>query len=114
MVWYGKNCKNVLKSKARLMAERINKNERKGKAGIHIFCQGDEPGIFWQSLVEFADEDSYPEGPIVDSVPEDFKPLVPRLYTVGLGMGYLELPQVNVFIDSTQLDLGWDILSYHR
>ncbi|XP_023344300.1 protein flightless-1 isoform X2 [Eurytemora carolleeae] len=96
MVWYGKNCKNVLKSKARLMAERINKNERKGKAGIHIFCQGDEPGIFWQSLVEFADEDSYPEGPIVDSVPEDFKPLVPRLYTVGLGMGYLELPQVEI------------------
>ena len=39
MVWYGKNCKNVLKSKARLMAERINKNERKGKAGIHIFSQ---------------------------------------------------------------------------
>jgi hypothetical protein len=30
-VWYGKNCKNVLKSKARLMAERINKNERKSK-----------------------------------------------------------------------------------
>ena len=83
------------------MAERINKNERKGKAGIHIFCQGDEPGIFWQSLAELADEDSYPEGLIVDSVPEDFKPLVPRLYTVGLGMGYLELPQVNIFIDST-------------
>ena len=48
MVWYGKNCKNVLKSKARLMAERINKNERKGKAAIHIFCQGDEPTVFWQ------------------------------------------------------------------
>ena len=32
-VWYGRNCKNVLKSKARLMAERINKNERKSKVG---------------------------------------------------------------------------------
>jgi hypothetical protein len=33
-VWYGRNCKNVLKSKARLMAERINKNERKSKVEI--------------------------------------------------------------------------------
>ena len=30
-VWYGRKCKNVLKSKARLMAEKINKTERKDK-----------------------------------------------------------------------------------
>ena len=53
MVWYGKDCKNVLKSKARLMAERINKNERKNKAAIHIFCQGEEPALFWQTLSEY-------------------------------------------------------------
>ena len=96
MVWYGKNCKNVLKSKARLMAERINKNERKGKAGIHIFCQGEEPPAFWATLAEAAEEEeeAFPPAPVVDHVPEDFRPLVPRLYTVGLGMGYLELPQV--------------------
>ena len=38
-VWYGKRCKNVLKSKTRLMAEKISKNERKAKANIHIFMQ---------------------------------------------------------------------------
>ena len=103
MVWYGKNCKNVLKSKARLMAERINKNERKGKASIHIFSQGEEPLLFWQTLKDqaddeegLADEDVVPDGPIQDCVPDDFKVLVPRLYTVGLGMGYLELPQVEI------------------
>ena len=29
-------------------------------------------------------------------MPQDFKQLIPRLYSVGLGMGYLELPQVEV------------------
>ena len=35
-VWWGKTCKNVLKSKARLMSEKINKNERKGSAVIQV------------------------------------------------------------------------------
>ena len=30
-VWYGRKCKNLLKSKARLMSEKINKIERKDK-----------------------------------------------------------------------------------
>lgn len=38
-VWYGKRCKNTLKSKARLMSEKINKIERKNKASISIFSQ---------------------------------------------------------------------------
>ena len=54
-VWFGNKCKNVLKSKARLMAEKINKIERKNKATIQIFSQGDEPLEFWQSL---SDDDS--------------------------------------------------------
>lgn len=33
-IWYGKKAKSTLKSKARLMAEKINKNERKNKAEI--------------------------------------------------------------------------------
>lgn len=33
-MWYGKKAKGTLKSKARLMAEKINKNERKNKAEI--------------------------------------------------------------------------------
>ena len=44
-VWYGKKCKNVLKSKTRLMAEKISKNERKAKATIHIFMQARLPSI---------------------------------------------------------------------
>lgn len=33
-MWYGTKAKSTLKSKARLMAEKINKNERKNKAEI--------------------------------------------------------------------------------
>ena len=39
-VWYGLKCKNVLKSKTRLMAEKVNKIERKNKGQIQIFSQG--------------------------------------------------------------------------
>jgi len=53
-----RKCKNTLKSKARLMAEKISKVERKGKAEIHIFSQGDEPVTFWRGLRENEEEDS--------------------------------------------------------
>uniref|UniRef100_A0A0K2U430 Gelsolin-like domain-containing protein n=1 Tax=Lepeophtheirus salmonis TaxID=72036 RepID=A0A0K2U430_LEPSM len=118
-VWYGKNCKNVLKSKARLLAEKICKQERKNKASISIFSQNDEPSEFWRILFNEEEDNHEDEGassdgevneenesrcsnfkapkePIVDHVPNDFKPVIPRLYIVGLGMGYLELPQVEV------------------
>ena len=103
-VWYGNKCKNVLKSKARLMAEKINKNERKDKANIKIFIQGHEPPDFWQILSdqeveieEDEDEDKIePRAPPKPHVPDSFSPVIPRLYIVGLGMGYLELPQVEV------------------
>ncbi len=35
---------------------------------------------------------------------EDFKPFIPRLYTVGLGMGYLELPQVSYSIGQLEIE----------
>ena len=104
-VWYGKKCKNVLKSKARLMAEKINKNERKNKGLIHIFCQGDEPNLFWltiqdqgSSSMESEDEPLSPLPPTIltEHVPDNWTVVIPRLYSVGLGMGYLELPQVDV------------------
>lgn len=41
-------------------------------------------------------DDCVPDGPPADHVPDDFKSVSPRLYSVGLGMGYLELPQVEV------------------
>ena len=105
-VWYGTKCKNLLKSKARLMAEKINKNERKDKGSISIFIQGHEPSDFWRIL---SDLDINPDGEEEDEedaidqrsppkphVPDSFTPVIPRLYIVGLGMGYLELPQVEV------------------
>jgi len=93
-VWYGKRCRNVLKSKTRLMAEKISKNERKAKASIHIFMQGDEPGLFWSALAE--EEAVVEPPPVAEHVPAAWAAVVPRLYSIGLGMGYLELPQVEV------------------
>lgn len=93
-MWYGKKSKNTFKSKARLMAEKINKNERKNKAEIITEMQGDESSDFWKVL---GDEDGMsPDDPIVEHVDADFMPAIPRLYQVRLGMGYLELPQVEV------------------
>lgn len=82
-VWYGMKCKNVLKSKARLMAEKINKIERKNKGTIQIFTQGEEPLEFWQVLADEDDQEGSGEdvvptkGPEMH-VPSDFVPIVPR------------------------------------
>jgi len=45
-MWYGKKAKSTLKSKARLMAEKINKNERKNKAEILTDVMGVESEEF--------------------------------------------------------------------
>jgi len=112
-VWYGKKCKNVLKSKARLMAEKINKNERKAKAMIYIFQQGDEPDLFWSTLQDQAassmdsEECMSPIPPAVfqEHVSSTWTAVIPRLYSVGLGMGYLELPQVEVPSNKLKQDM---------
>lgn len=49
-MWYGKNAKNTLKSKSRLMAEKINKNERKNKSEINTEMMGSESQEFWKSI----------------------------------------------------------------
>uniref|UniRef100_A0A1Y1MDJ9 Gelsolin-like domain-containing protein n=1 Tax=Photinus pyralis TaxID=7054 RepID=A0A1Y1MDJ9_PHOPY len=92
-LWYGKSAKNTLKSKARLMSEKINKNERKNKAEIVTESMGQESTEFWLALRE---QDPSSVLPIKDHVNPDFQPISPRLYKVQLGMGYLELPQVEV------------------
>ena len=107
-VWYGRRCKNVVKSKARLMAEKISKNERKNMATINIFSQGDEPPSFWHILLETSrsEEESSDCLPAVeDHVPDNWSPVTPRLYSVGLGMGYLELPQVEIPANKLKQDL---------
>lgn len=49
-IWNGKKAKNTLKSKARLMCEKINKNERKNKAEIVTETIGEESKEFWEIL----------------------------------------------------------------
>ncbi|XP_065347156.1 protein flightless-1 [Cloeon dipterum] len=93
-LWQGRKSKNTLKSKSRLLAEKINKNERKNKAEIINESPGDESSEFWRVL---GDEVGFaPEDPPEEHVPDDFFVPLPRLYQVCLGMGYLELPQVEI------------------
>uniref|UniRef100_A0A3B4YB95 Protein flightless-1 homolog n=1 Tax=Seriola lalandi dorsalis TaxID=1841481 RepID=A0A3B4YB95_SERLL len=87
-VWRGANATLSGTTKARLFAEKINKNERKGKAEITTLMQNQEPPGFWEVLGGQPEE-------IKKHVPDDFSPIRPKLYKVGLGLGYLELPQVN-------------------
>lgn len=39
-----------MKSKSRLFAEKINKNERKNRSEIHTMLQGQEVAEFWKTL----------------------------------------------------------------
>uniref|UniRef100_A0A8C6C9G8 Protein flightless-1 homolog n=1 Tax=Monodon monoceros TaxID=40151 RepID=A0A8C6C9G8_MONMO len=87
-VWRGAQATLSGTTKARLFAEKINKNERKGKAEISLLAQGQEPPEFWEALGGEPSE-------IKQHVPDDFWPPQPKLYKVGLGLGYLELPQIN-------------------
>ncbi|XP_046688250.1 LOW QUALITY PROTEIN: protein flightless-1-like [Homalodisca vitripennis] len=93
-MWYGKRAKNTFKSKARLLAEKINKNERKNKAEIIMETLNDESADFWKALGE--EDGMRPEEPVIEHVSDDFAIIPPRLYQVKLGMGYLELPQVEL------------------
>lgn len=141
----------------RLIAEKINKNERKNKAEISMETQGGESSEFWKCLGEtptafigvssclcrvdllyllkckivwisltgkllkhrpilhlywlelhadcitvliIVDRDWNARNTSFDllcfsqeCVPNDFEPAEPHMYKVGLGMGYLELPQ---------------------
>ncbi|XP_044289445.1 protein flightless-1 homolog [Varanus komodoensis] len=87
-IWRGSKATLSSTTKARLFAEKINKNERKGKAEILLLVETQETPEFWEIL------GGQPEA-IRISVPDDFKPPKPKLYKVGLGLGYLELPQIN-------------------
>lgn len=92
-LWIGNKAKNTLKSKSRLMAEKINKNERKGRAEIHTIMQGEESDLFLEAIESPAEDENRE---YVEHVDDNFAPFEPRLYQVQLGMGYLELPQVEL------------------
>ncbi|XP_041364511.1 protein flightless-1 homolog isoform X2 [Gigantopelta aegis] len=90
-IWVGKKASGVTRTKTRLIAEKINKNERKNRAEIFMIAQNQESAEFWRLI----------GGPPADlSVTEvvhaRFETAPPRLYRVGLGKGYLELPQVEI------------------
>ncbi|XP_068099632.1 protein flightless-1 homolog [Hyperolius riggenbachi] len=87
-IWRGAQATLSGTTKARLFAEKINKNERKGKAEIVLLTEEQETPEFWEVLGGQPEE-------IKPCVPDDFQPPKPKLYKVGLGLGYLELPQVN-------------------
>uniref|UniRef100_A0A2R5LN85 Putative actin regulatory gelsolin/villin family n=1 Tax=Ornithodoros turicata TaxID=34597 RepID=A0A2R5LN85_9ACAR len=92
-VWYGKLSKNTMVSKGRLLAEKINKNERKNFSEVITYVQSEEEPDFWKV---FGVPVNLPVAEPTAHVPDDFVSICPRLYQVGLGMGYLELPQVDV------------------
>lgn len=55
---------------------------------------GSEDNEFWVAIG--LEDGEPPEDPIEEHVDANFTPMPPRLYQVQLGMGYLELPQVEV------------------
>ncbi|XP_061404847.1 protein flightless-1 homolog [Lethenteron reissneri] len=108
-IWKGLYAKLGAKTKARLFAEKINKNERKGHAAIEVLVQNQEPAEFWDILGGQPEE-------IKCHVPKDFCPPRPKLYKVGLGLGYLELPQVNyrLSVEHTNTKLTRDLAPDQR
>ncbi|XP_053966666.1 protein flightless-1 [Anastrepha obliqua] len=93
-IWLGCASKNTLNSKTRLMAEKINKTERKNKCDIIVEMQGEESDDFWNNLG--VDPQEISKKKIIQHVLDGFEPTISRLYQVQLGMGYLELPQVQL------------------
>jgi len=70
-IWNGMKSKNTTRQKARLLAEKLNKEERKNKAEL-IFCeQGDEP---IELLQELGLSDHLPRVPFATvDLPNDFE-----------------------------------------
>ncbi|CAL1292808.1 unnamed protein product [Larinioides sclopetarius] len=93
-IWYGKRSKNTVQSKARLLAEKMNKNERKNLSEIVTFTQGQEAPEFLK--LAGIEDPSLPIPPPTENSEDTFVNVFPTLYQVGLGMGYLELPQVEI------------------
>ncbi|RVE69257.1 hypothetical protein OJAV_G00076050 [Oryzias javanicus] len=80
-IWRGANATLSGTTKARLFAEKINKNERKGKAEITTIMHSQEPPDFWELLGGQPEE-------IKKHVPDNFSPIRPKLYKVGLGLDH--------------------------
>ena len=94
-LWNGLKCNPITRSKARLFTEKINKYERKFQAELVQVKQGEETASFWEYI---SGSPAGEQSEIKEHVKENEinNPIKPKLYKVGIGMGYLELPQVEV------------------
>ncbi|CAF0824220.1 unnamed protein product [Brachionus calyciflorus] len=93
-LWNGAKCNPITRSKARLFAENINKYERKFQAELIQQKQGDEVLQFWKILEGPPEPEFFTKEFSESSNPPENDKFQPKLYKVGIGMGYLELPQV--------------------
>ncbi|XP_065899983.1 protein flightless-1 homolog [Dysidea avara] len=93
-VWCGTKSSLTQRSKGRLVAEKINKNDHKNMATVQLFKYGNEPEKFWDFL------GGPPEQQIWhDQGSKSYSSHLnqqPKVYQVTLGKGYLELPQVQI------------------
>lgn len=93
-VWSGKKSKYTVRQKARLLAEKINKDERKCKSELIFLLQAAEPNEFWLLFDDAHQVDIKSHDYHVDDERMVVQGVNPILYRVCLGAGYLELPQV--------------------
>ena len=102
-VWNGAKAKYTVRQKARLLVEKMNKEERKDRSELVFATQHAEPEDFWRAFPEFAEEEAgaaidleaiHFRDPSIGADISAFTPAPPVLYQVSLGTGYLELPQV--------------------
>lgn len=103
----------MAKSKARLVADKISKYERKGKAEVHMVYQGYEESEFWHLLGGIKLTEKVRPNELL----QYRGPRSPRLYKICLGQGYLELPQLNYRISADHMKSKkpqWSLLPHLR
>lgn len=92
-IWSGRKSRITVTNKARLFAVKMNKKDRKGNSEIETCTELKTPPEFWLALYGSPKK---PDDPIVEHVASDFVPERKRLYQIQIGMGFLELPQVEL------------------
>ncbi|VDM10781.1 unnamed protein product [Wuchereria bancrofti] len=101
-IWSGRKARITVSNKTRLFAVKMNKKDRKGRAEIESCAELRTPEGFWMALYG---QPNKPEDPIVEHVDADFIPERRRLYQVQIGMGFLELPQVELKHSALKQDM---------
>ncbi|VDN08086.1 unnamed protein product [Thelazia callipaeda] len=92
-IWSGRKARITVSNKTRLFAVKMNKKDRKGKSEIESCTELRTPEGFWMALYG---QPHKPQDPIVEHVDDEFIPERKRLYQVQIGMGFLELPQIEL------------------